>query len=182
MHPSRNRLAEEVRRRRRELNLSQRDLGEQVQCSQSATSLFEAGQSDVLAAEKVRRLCEVLKIEFREPELLGREPALVLKYCPEYRCSNNRACQVAGRLRFVPGMIRADADVPTYCAACGTELQDTACPGCKSPLVEGAVCCMGCGQPYVVVPTELEMVPAGVESPGFVGPTEYRHRRPEGGE
>lgn len=145
-------------RARREKGMTQSALAEAVGCRQSAISMLEAGQSEKLSLENVRKAAAVLGVELAPAGEEGQEAAspasrppapspAVAGFCPDARCPSNIPYAVGGELFFWPLRQPAPAGGRRRCAFCG-ELLETRCPSCGAPLSDGA-CCAACGAPRV---------------------------------
>ena len=143
-------IHEAVREARRRARLTQAELARKVDARQSAISMFESGQPDVLSDEKIRAIAKELGIEFLPAaEGVPATPGLVLKYCSDPSCPSNVPYRVGSRLCHCPAAVQAPAAERTSCRYCGG-LLEAACPGdgCGAPVTAGAFC-ERCGTPYV---------------------------------
>jgi DNA-binding XRE family transcriptional regulator len=149
-----NRLLAEARRRR---GMTQSELAGLIGAKQSAISMFEAGQPDALAREKVELMAEKLDIDIKSAQthdsLAG---PLTLKYCPIDGCPSNIPYVAGGQLCYRPAMVEALVGCPTHCADCGEVLEDR-CPNekCRAGLAEGGFCAQ-CGTPFVTVTERIQ--------------------------
>jgi transcriptional regulator with XRE-family HTH domain len=145
-------LHERFRSQRRALGVTQSQLAEEVNCAQSAVSMFESGRMDVLSRDKVAAIAAVLDVDLDEifsVDLAMNGPVSVLKYCPSDECPSNIPYVVRAQLCFQPKMVLAPTAQQTRCAGCGDVLEDC-CPdeSCCAPVEEGSFC-MCCGSAYV---------------------------------
>ena len=138
-----------VRDRRRVLGRSQRAVADELGISAAALCQFETGAAS-LSEGRREALCRTLELPW-PPEATLDPPvgARVLKLCKDETCLQAVGdMNGKGVVDFQPILIRAAADRPTYCPACGKELC-AGCPHCGYPLGENAVFCLDCGKPYL---------------------------------
>lgn len=145
-------LHEAIQAARRKADLTQSELAEKVGCSQPAISMFESGQRDALAREKISEIAAALGVDIKSFPRDTEDAApsnLVLKYCPIGGCPTQEPYRVMDRLCFRPLPVRAPASERTHCAECG-ELLEQRCPNpkCHAPVAAGGFC-RACGMPYV---------------------------------
>lgn len=144
--------------------MTQSAVAEAVGCKQSAISMLEAGQSEKLSMENVRKVAELLGVELPEGDsgaTGGKSARTVanaphLGFCPNAYCFSNVPYAINGDLFFWPARQAVAIEGKTHCAFCG-ELLETRCPNCDAPLSDGA-CCPVCGESFVtnVLPPETD--------------------------
>lgn len=131
-------------------HLTQSQLAERVGCTQSAISHFENGDFSALSPETVERVQAVIS---SDGEAAVSE---VLAFCPNPDCAVALTLVNQGNLAIRPAMYRiTGTTVAVHCKVCGA-LLECGCRSCLTPLVDGAVFCVGCGAPLVDVPEALK--------------------------
>jgi DNA-binding XRE family transcriptional regulator len=143
-----------VRDARRKRGMTQADLAEAADCTQSAISMFENGRTDVLSKEKIATIEQILNIVLPAAARLSSGETLqtVLKHCPNFECPASTPYAIGPHLCCCPPVIQV-ASSTRYCAWCG-ELLACSCnnPDCRRPLAHGSFC-PDCGTPYVLLPS-----------------------------
>ena len=156
----------ELRNRRRELHLTQGEVGRRIGCSQVAVSLFEAGQLRALSEEKVKAFCRALNLDPWDLLLSDAvaEVETVLKCCTTPGCPSGCAFHILDELRFKPRILPGLRGKLERCEICGEELAES-CPNndCGAPLSESAACCPQCGWEYMPLPDAKRHGPAAAE-------------------
>jgi len=151
-----------LREARRRAGMTQAALAGEVKCKQSAISMFEAGRTDALARDKVRRIAELLGVELGS-EARGKGTAgqarLKLKFCPTDDCPSNVPYAVRGEVCIQPRMDEVPEGEARRCRLCGEILLEL-CPNeeCKADVVEGGFC-PKCGCAYVMATRDREEDP-----------------------
>lgn len=161
-------ICKQLARARREKSMTQSAVAEAVGCKQSAISMLEAGQSEKLSMENVRKVAELLGVELPKegattPTASGGLPAQAVAkaphrgFCPNAYCFSNVPYAINGDLFFWPVQQVVLEDGKAHCAFCG-ELLETKCPNCGAPLSDGA-CCSVCGESFVtnVLPPDVDV-------------------------
>ena len=143
-------LHESVRQLRLAKHLTQKQLAARVGCTQSAISHFENGDFSALSPETVERVQAAIS---SDGEAAVSE---VLSFCPNPDCAVALTLVNQGNLAIRPAMYRITSKtVAVHCKVCGA-LLECGCRTCLTPLVDGAVFCVGCGAPLVQVPEALK--------------------------
>jgi transcriptional regulator with XRE-family HTH domain len=143
-----------VRNARRAKGLTQSELAARVKCKQSAVSMFEAGRTNVLAAETIAQIAKILDIDIKSMPAAGAgatvaEARLTLKYCPIDECPSNVPYVVHGTVHLMPKVVTAAEDEKTRCRYCG-EILECHCPNAEcAARVEAGAFCPWCGAEYV---------------------------------
>ncbi len=139
---------------RRRLDITQAELAEYLGTSQSAVSLFEAGQAHTLSAEKITRGGEWLGIDVATGQVVATASRVerCAKYCVRDVCPSNVPYAVGRELVFWPALTEGLAGRAERCRLCQAELR-AGCPNpsCGAPVVRQAAFCPTCGSPYVPV-------------------------------
>ncbi len=137
-----------LRDARRAQGLTQSDIAREINCTQSAISMFEAGRTNALSAETIAQIARKLGVDAKAlPSSPARPP--VFKYCPVDECPMNVPFVVRGEILFTPTLTNAPDTQMTRCPFCG-ELMESHCPGkdCGAPVANSS-CCPDCGTRYV---------------------------------
>lgn len=132
--------------------MTQAQLADAVDCTQSAVSMFENGRTDVLSKEKVAAIEQVLNIILPATASAPEQRQTILKHCPNFECPSGTPYTVGPHLCCRPTLVEVSAGT-RYCTWCGELLVD-ACnnPECRKPLTQGSFC-PDCGTPYVMLPS-----------------------------
>lgn len=150
-------LISEARRRR---GLTQSELARQIDCKQSAISMFECGHENALARPKVDAALKLLGLErpreteHASPAGIPSTPFSGHRYCPVYDCPSNIPFTVQSTLRVKPLPQAQPSIHAKHCAFCG-ELLENKCPECGCAVNPGA-CCIQCGAPYISIPPSTD--------------------------
>lgn len=151
-------VCKKIKEARRKAGLSQSQIAKEINCKQSALSMFEQGDGTKLNDEAIERLCAKFSINIEEEannnETSIKSASLVsIKssskgYCPNPKCPTNRKYEVESKIYYLPDRDSADPVGGKYCAMCG-EILEHVCPNCGAPIHHGAICSI-CGEPYIV--------------------------------
>ena len=148
---------ERLREARIAKGMTQADLAEVLECSQSAISRFEKGRLDALSNEKILQLAKHLGVEVdltpasKELVLAGSAAEGRLQFCASVWCPSCIAFRSQGRLCLMPTVAASPRnDRARFCDLCGEPLQDR-CPKCKEPVTGPGAFCRYCGSPLVRV-------------------------------
>ncbi|HAS82175.1 MAG TPA: hypothetical protein DCS43_05745 [Verrucomicrobia bacterium] len=159
MTGTQNTMAQQVIEARRRKGVTQSELAHQIDCKQSAISMFERGHANALAQPKIEAALEFLGIPataiivpLPTGELEKGSPTR--RYCPVFDCPSNIPFSVQGALLVQPNPLAQPTHAGRYCAHCG-ELLESQCPECAAPLNPGA-CCVCCGTAYVNIPPNID--------------------------
>lgn len=156
-------LAQRMRDARQAAGLTQSRLAQEAGCNQSAISMLERGQSNVLSQESLTRLATRLGLDLQSlAETPGEidvpcPPTVaapdVYRYCPHYDCPSNTPYVVRGDLYLLPRMAMGEPRPSPRCRLCG-EVLEACCANaaCNAPARPGS-CCPDCGTRYVAPPT-----------------------------
>lgn len=145
---------------RRAQGMTQSALAEAVGCKQSAISMLESGQPNKLAVESVRKIAELLGVEFEPEEGTERVVSMALSapvqlgFCPLAACPTNVPLLVGEVLLFWPRLQSLSGGA--HCSACG-ELLESMCPECGVAISGDGACCSSCGSARVT-----DTLPPGV--------------------
>ena len=151
----------QLRNARRAHGLTQAQLARQADCTQSAVSMMEGGQTSAMARSTLEAIAKILEVEL-PPETpaaadaasqAAATPAIAetaLRICPNADCPGNLPYRVGGEVLFMPHGHRHSGK---RCIYCGEILIDS-CPECGTPLHAGAACCPECGAPLVPAPAD----------------------------
>lgn len=162
---SKSSLHENVRQARLAKHLTQAQLAQRVGCTQSAISHFENGDFSALSQETLQKIQTVIS-----PDREAVASSDVLAFCPNPDCSVALTLVNQGSLAIRPAMYRITSKtVAVHCKICGS-LLEYGCRSCLTPLVDGALFCVGCG-------TALVEVPAVLKSPDPEGHAEIMLKR-----
>jgi transcriptional regulator with XRE-family HTH domain len=135
-----------IRRRRRELNLTQAQLAELVGTNQSQVSSLERGDLMAVRREVLDRIVQALGLEELVDLAHTRTATKNLRYCrnPACPCHTHIA---QDEITCILPRIRKTAD--DFCRACGTPMSDTCLnPGCCESVRLG-MHCPSCGAAYI---------------------------------
>lgn len=150
-----------LRDARRSKGLTQMDLASQVDCTQSAISMMERGQTSAVARPTLEKIATLLGVEL-PPEDLGKTSApsvgmfvpppvaLAVKICPNADCPSNLPYRVGEEVFYLP---KSHAVTGNRCPYCG-EVLVASCPKCGAPLHAGEAFCTECGTPLVPSPQD----------------------------
>ncbi len=127
--------------------MTQSALASAAGCRQSAVSMMERGREDALSYATLEKIAELLGVELPADfaPVASHYPVTGAGrgYCPAFDCPSNSPYVVGGELFLLPSLDSGGK----YCRYCG-ELLEFRCPGCGSPVGDGA-CCVLCGAAYV---------------------------------
>ena len=135
MSVSRDSLSSVVKNARRGAAMPQLDLAEEVGCTQSAISMFEAGKHDALSAKNLQAVALMLGLDIESlpsREELKPSPE-ILKYCPIDECPSNIPYVVHGRVLAKPSLTSAPSARKSRCRD-GGELLEAMCTECQAPV------------------------------------------------
>ena len=145
-----NSLRDMMREARRKKGYTQKEVARRIGCTQSAISMFESGQPDALAQEKVLELASLLGLSsdaVLSDLAAAKSTYKVYRYCNNPRCHSAIPFRAGERVRFRPRMILSDSKALSFCPWCG-ESMSSACGSCNAPAAPGAFCTT-CGEAYV---------------------------------
>ncbi len=154
MNDSTSKLATAIQSARKELHLSQRELGAKVGCSQTAVSHVENGDQDAVSEDTLKRICKKLNLDLADfvGVTLTDNPERLL-FCPQATCPKNVPYLVNGKISFQPTVFLLERPDTVFCPGCGGALSERCNTGECGALVQvGAAFCMDCGAPFVDVP------------------------------
>ena len=151
-------VCKKIKEARRNAGLSQSEIAKEINCKQSALSMFEQGDGTKLNDEAIEKLCAKFSIDLegnadkREAAVVNFSvPAIKMSakgYCPNPKCPTNHRYEVETKVYYLPDRDKADPVGGKYCAMCG-EILEHVCPNCGAPIHDGAICSI-CGEPYIV--------------------------------
>ncbi|MBL7115635.1 MAG: helix-turn-helix transcriptional regulator [Kiritimatiellae bacterium] len=132
--------------------MTQSELAERSDTSQSAISMFESGRPDAVADDKLRAIAEILGIDLDTTEALSKEALIHIfenKYCPNPDCPCNAPYLVAGQVCVLICTVSSPAGERTRCQLCG-EILEARCPNseCRASVTHGTFCAH-CGHAYI---------------------------------
>ena len=155
-----------LRHARRAEGVTQSGLAAELDCRQSAISMFESGHTNALAWETVERFAARFDVDLSPWAGLASAPAtasrIQLRYCPIADCPSNVPYQAGNTTCFKPRLVTTHAEGPTHCRLCG-EVLEACCPNpdCRAAVHEGAFCPF-CGEAYVAALPARHNTPAWV--------------------
>ena len=145
----------QLRNARRAHGLTQVELARQADCTQSAVSMMESGQTSAMARSTLETIAKILEVDLPPespapsgvPSPAPASPAVAetVRICPNADCPGNLPYRVGGEVLFMPHRHQHSGK---RCIYCGEILVDS-CPECGTPLHAGAACCPECGSPLV---------------------------------
>ncbi len=133
--------------------LTQRQLADRIDGSQSAIAMFEGGRVDALSADKLLAVARELRIPpdgllSAKTHSVRMQERPTLVYCSNPECCYVRTSRVNRAVGFVPRFLEAKDAPGPHCCGCGELLRST-CPGCDAPVTPG-IRCSNCGDPLVI--------------------------------